>query len=317
MVRISKRCERCLLSEAHGKLSNGYCQLCLTSKETSALEKTPVEVSADIKEKFDRTVKGYIDPNNQYDALVMLSGGKDSAYILHKIKNNYPALKILCLFVNNGFSSPFALKNVQYVTDKLKTDLIISNSRIDEFKAAFRKAFISLEGRGSYGVVDFTDGEMIFQTGQQVAQKLGIGLIIGGLSWVQVQMIVGTDDFQLVKEGRPRIVFPLAVWRTDEQEIRHIVKTKGLLLPGSDSPVVSNNDLILTMSAIDVLNLGYCSFEPEFAQLIREGKTDRKTWLHLFELLEYATIRGYLKKDIEANLKKLNLSLDQIVKEEQ
>lgn len=315
MVKISKRCKRCLLSEAHGELTNGYCQLCLGSKEAFSQEENSVEISADVKEKFDRIIEGSIDPNNQYDALLMLSGGKDSAYILHQMKSEYPGMKILCLFVNNGFSSSFALKNVQHVTEKLKVDLIVSNTRIDEFKDAFRKAFLSLKGRGSYGVVDFTDGEMIFQTGQQVAQKLGIGLIIGGLSWVQVQMIVGTDDFQLIEEGKPRIVFPLAVWRTDEQDIRRLVKAAGLLLPGSESPIVSNNDLILTMSAIDVLNLGYCSFEPEFAQLIREGKTDRKTWLHIFELLEYATTRGYLKKDIESNLKKLDLSLDQVVKE--
>ena len=104
-------------------------------------------------------------------------------------------------------------------------------------------------------------------------------------------------------------VFPLAVWRINEQEIRSIVRTLKLLLPGSDSPLVSNNALITAMSVIDVLNNGYCSFEPEFAQLVREGKTDRKTWLHTFELLEFATRKGFLAKDVNTGLGKLGITL--------
>ena len=108
-------------------------------------------------------------------------------------------------------------------------------------------------------------------------------------------------------------VFPLAVWRINEQEIRSIVRTLKLLLPGSDSPLVSNNALITAMSVIDILNNGYCSFEPEFAQLVREGKTDRKTWLHTVELLEFATRKGFLAKDVNAGLGKLGLTLAEVV----
>jgi hypothetical protein len=71
------------------------------------------------------------------------------------------------------------------------------------------------------------------------------------------------------------------------------------------------------MSVVDILNNGYCSFEPEFAQLVREGKADRKTWLHIFELLEFATRRGLLAKDTREGLRKLNLSLSDVVRGQQ
>jgi hypothetical protein len=131
---------------------------------------------------------------------------------------------------------------------------------------------------------------------------------------MQVKQIIKTDGYIQENLNCPPTLFPLAVWRTNEQEIRDYVRKKELLIKGSDNPIVSNNDLIITMSAIDVLNNGYCSFEPEFAQMIREGKTDRKVWLHNFELLEYATTRGFLTGDIKKTLAKLNLKLEEIIK---
>jgi hypothetical protein len=134
---------------------------------------------------------------------------------------------------------------------------------------------------------------------------------------VQVQRILGKDDFEIVQDSAPHLVFPLAVWRTNEQEIRRIVRSADLLPKGSDSPIVSNNVLIMTMSAVDVMNLGYCSFEPEFAQLVREGKTDRSTWLHIFELLEFATRMGAFDREITQTLARLDLSLSDVVKGKQ
>lgn len=310
-VKISKRCKTCILSEKCVPLTNGLCDQCVKSK---VINKESLEATPQTKLHFEQTIQSYIQNNNRYDGLLLLSGGKDSAYILHRLKMEFPKLKILAVMINNGFSSPVAISNAKNVAEKLKTDFFIANSNIDDFSQAFRKAFLSLNGRGSSGVVDFTDGQLIFQIGQQIACDLKIPLVIGGLSWVQVQNIVGINHFELIERKEVKIIFPLAVWRTHEQEIRKNVRDLGLLPKGSDSPIVSNNNLITTMSAIDVLNNGYCSFEPEFAQMIREGKTDRKIWLHLFELLEYATTRGLLNKELKETLSKLNLLQSDLVK---
>lgn len=312
-VRLSKRCTRCIVSEKYSPLVDGVCQEC--REYVAGNEESSLEVSPETRTRFEKTIRSHVSAN-PYDALLLLSGGKDSAYILHRLRTEYPDLKILCLTVNNGFMSPVAAKNAQLAAEKTKSDLMIANACVDEFAQALRQAFLDLNGRGSYGVIDHTDGSLIYQTGYRIAAKLRIPLVIGGLSWVQVQRILGKDDFELIEESGLKVIFPLAVWRTNEQEIRKTVRDLELMHPGTDSPIVSNNSLIMAMSVIDVMNLGYSSFEPEFGQLVRENKTDRKTWLHVFELLEFATRKGYLNRDLNRGLSQLGLKLSDVVREE-
>jgi hypothetical protein len=146
---------------------------------------------------------------------------------------------------------------------------------------------------------------------------MGIPLLIGGLSWVQLQQIVGVDTFELPDQTEPRMIFPLAVWRVDEQDIRRTVRAQRLLTPGNDSPLVTNSALVLPMCVVDILTHGYCSFEYEFAQLIREKKTDRRLWLGIFQLMEYGVRTGRLIGEANCTLSRLGLTLDEITREYQ
>src|SRR5438128_1706545 len=121
-VRLSKRCRRCILSEKYSPLINGLCREC--SQHTLAKLQEPDEVAADTGQRFDQTIKSYIN-DNKYHALLLLSGGKDSAYIVQRLKLEFPELRILCALVNNGFMSPIAVDSARYVTEKLQTDLLI------------------------------------------------------------------------------------------------------------------------------------------------------------------------------------------------
>ena len=312
VTRISPRCKRCILSEKCSPLKDGLCAECRAKAPAQPSEEP--EASDELKQRFAQTIRSYVDDKTHH-AVLLLSGGKDSAYMLHRMRSEFPELRILCVIVNTGFMSPTAISSAQFAAEKLKTDLLVCNACIDEFAAVLRKAFLDLDGRGSYGVIDFAEGSLIYQVGQKVAADMNIPFVLGGMTWVQLQRIVGKDDFEIVQQDEPNLVFPLAVWRPNEQEIRKTVRSLKLLPPGNDSPVVSNSSLILTMSAIDVMNNGYCSFEPEFAQLVREGKTDRKTWLHLLELLEFAVRKRFLEKQIKRTLAELDLSLSDVVKE--
>ncbi len=312
-VNLSKRCSNCIVSEKYTRLDNGICQECIDYNAAGRHSAGASNIPTDMKERFD-TLLNKPSIKGKYDALLLLSGGKDSAYILYRLRNEYPNLRILCLLVNNGFMSHTATPAARHIAEKTKTDLMLANSYIDEFAQALREAFLRLKGGGSYGIVDYTDGDLIFKVGKKIAADMDIPIVIGGLSWVQAEKILGSTDFVIKEEGLPDLILPLVVWRTDEQEIGRFVRANGLLPKGSDSPVVSNSQLIMTMCAADVLNLGYCSFELEFAQLVREGKSERKVWLHRFELLEFATKSGNLRKDMEDTLKKMNLSLSDIIK---
>jgi hypothetical protein len=268
----------------------------------------------EMHQRLHQLLAARVNSGSRYDVALLLSGGKDSAYILSRLRNEHPELRILAILVNNGFMSPVALENARRTASALSTDLLIINDHIEEFARALRNAFLELNGKPSYGVVDHADGETVFKVGQQAAQKLEIPVVIAGLTWVQLKHIVGIDDFIIDKPGAPKLVFPLAVWRISEDEIRNEVRRRSLIPAGNDSPLVTNHDFILPMSVIDIWNFGYCSFEPEFADLIRQGKADRTHWLHLFELLEYAAQKGFFDKQVRSCLAKLGLTVEDVVR---
>ncbi|MBY0471911.1 hypothetical protein K2X30_12150 [bacterium] len=315
IVRIffkkNQRCQHCIASEKYAQIVDGVCSDCRSYQATTEISP---EASREMKTSFESQLTSYTREGN-YSAVLLLSGGKDSAYILERLRSERPDLRLLCITVDNGFMSPTAIKNAEYLCERLNVDLLIHTASIPTFAKEFRKAFQELNGRPTYGVVDHKDGTLIFRAGKRIATELQIPLLIGGLTWVQIQKILGQDGFELDEPDGPHMIFPLAVWRPSQEEIYEAVRSKNLMLPGSDSPVVSNSLLISVMSVIDVLNLGYSSFEPEFAQMIREKKADRKTWLHIFELLEVSTRKGWLKKDTEQGLAKLGLTLKDVIKE--
>lgn len=78
-------------------------------------------------------------------------------------------------------------------------------------------------------------------------------------------------------------------------------------------PLVTNNATIPVMGIADINKIGYSSFEPEFAQMIREGKADRQLWLNIFEMNEYVGKTGWLLgKDVKETLAVLEINPTQI-----
>jgi hypothetical protein len=314
VAKVSRRCSRCILSEKCSPLEGGVCEQCRNAESMPRTQMSEAPETLVGLDEFVREVESFVGTGrSRHDALLLLSGGKDSAFVLHKMRTTFPKLRLLCLTVDNGFMSPVALTNAAYTASKMESDLLTLRSRAPEFARALREAFLSVKGRGCYSVVDYADGSLVFQVGRETAEELGIPLLIGGLSWVQLQHIVGINGFEVPGEGQTRSFFPLAVWRVNEQVIRKTVTDLGLIEPGQESPLATNSPLITAMTVVDVLNLGYSSFEPEFAQLVREGKTDRRLWLHLFEMVEYLTRTGPLKKEAGQVLAKLDLTLDDVV----
>lgn len=72
------------------------------------------------------------------------------------------------------------------------------------------------------------------------------------------------------------------------------------------------------MSVVDVLNNGYCSFEPEFAQLVREGKTEKKPVLtpQLVRLVRHEPdITSYDKRKAKEHLGYESRPLDVMIQD--
>lgn len=307
-VRKAARCRRCVVSERYAPLTDGICAAC--ERYAAAPESASI-VGVDA---FDRTILPYVGVGTRHDAIVLLSGGKDSAYVANLMQSRYPALRLLAVTIDTGFLSPVAIENAAYAAGQLGLDHLVVRQR-EQFAVALRDAFAGLRNGGTaYAVVDHAEGSLIFRTGHDVAERLGVPLVIGGMSWAQLQLITGVEGFEVSLKGWARTLFPLAVWRLDETAIAWNVLTLGLIPPGQASPLHTNSRLLPAMVVADFRNLGYCSFEPEFAQLVREGKAPRKPWLHIFEAAEYLTRAGALDGEASSVLDELGLTLDDVCK---
>lgn len=343
---LTKRCERCAVSATFATLNeNGICAHCKEGKVKQVSTLTPQEqkqMEEGLTKIFDESAgKG----KWKYDALIFFSGGKDSTYLLHRLQQDHPNLRILAMTVDNGFMSAVALQNIKEVTSKIGVDHIIVRPNMRMYEKLFNYAFTHLAKNGAASCIDVLDGELRFDIGRHYAAAFGIPLIIIGFSREQVETYIGklayesskdtertrrtqlgpyaiselplsTEERELVwdhtryrDEQIARIIYPLVVWHHDEEFIKSEVVKLGLVSKENVSPLVTNHELIPLMAIVDVVHLGYSSWEPEFARMIREGKANRIYWRNLFELIEYSAKTGsFLAKTSDELLARLGLS---------
>lgn len=113
-----RECNRCLLPE--GKFSvvlndQGLCNYC-----TFYEKRAPLFDYARLKPFFTSRLDK-VRGKYPYDALVGISGGKDSTYILQKMVVDY-GLKVLAITYENGFLTDIGKRNIDRTVKKLGVD---------------------------------------------------------------------------------------------------------------------------------------------------------------------------------------------------
>ncbi len=112
MIR-QKRCNSCVLPSTFPGIEfddQGICNYCRLNKKSSYIPK-------DIK----NTKKKH---NGKYDVIIMVSGGKDSSYVLYQLVKKHH-FKVLAYNFDNSFSSETAKKNLENITSELGVKLIV------------------------------------------------------------------------------------------------------------------------------------------------------------------------------------------------
>lgn len=137
------RCKNCLVTNTCENTEvdeNNICNHCNDLKNGNK-SKTKHLLSKDEKQKYvndlDNILKN-IKGKKDYDCVVGFSGGKDSMYLVYKLKKDYPNLRILAVTVTVGYVfNKNAENNLSEILAKLDVDHVTIKPRADFYKKLF------------------------------------------------------------------------------------------------------------------------------------------------------------------------------------
>jgi len=163
-----KTCNKCIINDSYPGISfneMGTCSLCVEQRTYKPIgEDKLLDILQEARKK-----------NSNYNALVPLSGGKDSTYILHLAVNVYK-LKVLAMTYDNGLFNQIALDNIQSAIEITKVKHVFCKPDKEIQRKIYRNMFL-LSG-DICGACDIGTKANIFK----VAKDYSIPLILFGTS---------------------------------------------------------------------------------------------------------------------------------------
>jgi len=167
-------CTKCVLTSTTPGISfdeNGVCNYCSTYK--------PMTVKGE--DKFIELLDKYKTRNGRYDCVALMSGGRDSTYVLWKLVHDY-GLKVLAVNYNNPFSSEQARMNIKNAVKTLGVDLVSWEFPHDAQRKATQKALKAWCHHPSSVMIPIvcTHCKLIGPRNFQIARDHGTNLLILG-----------------------------------------------------------------------------------------------------------------------------------------
>jgi N-acetyl sugar amidotransferase len=171
-------CTRCIYDELVPNISfdgDGVCNYCRQIDALEAEYPTGREGEARTLKLVDEMKAA--GRGKKYDAVIGVSGGCDSSYLVHQMKEVY-GLRLLAAHFDNTWNSTIATENIHNVLDKLGVDLftiVVDNKEYDDIYRSFFKAGVKdLETPTDIGLAT---------TLYKAAEKFGIKYMIEGHSF--------------------------------------------------------------------------------------------------------------------------------------
>lgn len=305
------KCKKCLLpATAPGAEvdASGICAFC---RGTAPEAGNAIDSSA-FREDLEKTLAACRNnPDSEYDCLVPLSGGKDSLYLLHRLKVDY-GLRVLA-FTCDIDLPPVAWKNIRLALRKLDIDHLVFTPAHGFLTKLFRYLLCNQEARGAVYTVSYVYAPLFEGAAIRLAIEKRIPLVLAGYSPGQPEpermlyefdsALIRDEDWtppHLVECGQfseaelasfynprklpadtvfPRYLAPYHAWDYDQDKVIRKVTELGLVQRSAHaSPIVSNYPINWLMMYSDLKQFGYNPYAPEFAALIRAGKASRGYW---------------------------------------
>lgn len=174
-----RRCSRCVMDTtadpAIGFDAEGHCGYCTGYFDRLArLTYQGPSSDAELARIVDAIKQS--GKNRDYDCVVGMSGGVDSSYAAHVVKNL--GLRALCVHLDNGWDSDISVKNIKRIVDKLGFDYQSYVLDWEEFKD-LQLSFL----RASVPEAETPTDIAIAAIAYDAAEKNGIKYIIGGSNY--------------------------------------------------------------------------------------------------------------------------------------
>jgi len=262
-----------------------------------------------------------------YDALVCVSGGKDSIYLLHRLKVEY-GLNVLA-FTTDVNIPPVAWSSITRTVTKLGVDHLVYRPADEFYRRLFRFLLENQEERGAVYSVSYVYAPLFEGDALAVATDRKIPLVFAGYSpgqpdpermeyefsrklicetdWTppglrQSKAFSESDLARFWNASRypagtrfPRYLAPFHAWNYDQDQIMRQVFELGLVARRAHaSPVHSNYPINWLLMYSDLRHFGYNPYAPEFAALIRTGKAKRTYWRMMAPLVDLMIRRKLL-----------------------
>jgi hypothetical protein len=345
-----QRCKLCLLPAAVPGAdidAAGVCRLC--REPANAAGHHAARMATERQERaadLERSLASVRGQGRPYDVLVCLSGGKDSLYLLHRLKVDY-GLNVLA-FTTDVNIPDAAWQSIRRTVAKLEVDHLVYRPPDAFYRKLFRYLLTHQEARGAVYTVSYVYAPLFEGDALQVALEKSIPLVAAGYSPGQPEpermvyefsrrLITETDwtppglrdagIFTSAELNRfwnparypagttfPRYIAPFHAWDYDQDQVMRDVVSLGLVAKASHaSPIVSNYPINWLLMYSDLMNFGYNPYAPEFAALIRSGKASRTHWRLLAPVVDLMIRRRlFLGRNVSSHLKWLGLSADQL-----
>lgn len=171
-------CQRCIYDENIPHISfddEGICNYCRQIDELDQQFPNDERGANELQRLVDEMKSA--GKGKKYDALIGVSGGCDSSYLMHILTKKY-GLRLLAVHFDNTWNTQIATENIHKLTDKLNIDLfthVVDAKEFDDILLSFLKA----------GVKDIecpTDIALA-TTMNMAAEKFGIKYKIDGHSF--------------------------------------------------------------------------------------------------------------------------------------
>jgi glutamine---fructose-6-phosphate transaminase (isomerizing) len=176
-IRSLRRCSKCLLPETFPYIyydDSGECNYCKSYQKKNQLKSLG---------ELQKLVKPYRKLNGSPEVLIPFSGGRDSTYVLHMVKQEL-GLNAVAYTYDWGMVTDLARRNVARICGKLGVENIIVAANIHWKRENIRKNISAWLKKPALGMIPlFMAGDkFFFYYARKIKKQLGIDLEIWGVN---------------------------------------------------------------------------------------------------------------------------------------